>query len=280
MKQLFITISWLEFIRSKTRSLLLLIIILAFSFSLSTCDGSGVSIRMSSQTTHPTPGSSLIVPDNSMRFELHKSIFAAIPAVIITAIAITLGLIVLMTIPFRGREEWENGQFQMIAMGDYSFYIVEFARFLSYLLLATLFFLIIQVCFSAYSWNYDIFTTVSIINIQWIFAYRFASFIPLMLAFGVLVSAINTAYYRDGTGKILVLVKYLSCFSFFVLVMKTALWFEDPAHNLLPAMQAPVEIPGVRQIIFNLNWEFLLLSLATTALFIFWSGRILEEVEA
>jgi hypothetical protein len=206
--------------------------------------------------------------------------FAGVPAVVITIIAFVAGFLVLMTIPFRGKQEWEDGQFQMIAMGQHSFYKVEFTRFLSYLSLAVLYLVVVLLCASVYSLKNGIFNIQSVFNMQWIAMHGFISLMPLMLAFGVFVSAINTAYYRDGNSKLLTLVKYVSCFSFFVLTVKTAHWFDDPSHNLLPNFHVPVEFPGVTQLTVTLNWEFLILSLATAALLIFWSGRVLEEVEA
>lgn len=280
MKQLFLTIGWLEFVRNKTRSWLLLIIIVAFSFLLSTCGQSGAQIHISTETTQSSQ--SLVMPDNSAELQAdpRTSLFASMPVVIITSIAFIFGFLVLMTIPFRGKQEWEDGQFQMIAMGDHSFYKVEFTRFLSYLSLAVLFLVTVLFCASVYSWKHDIFTLQSTLNMQLIVAHGFISLMPLMLAFGVFVSAINTAYYRDGNSRLLTIVKYISCSSFFVLTIKTACWFSDAPHNILPSLQLPVEFPGAVQFTATLNWEFLILSLLTAALFIFWSGRVLEEVEA
>ena len=280
MKQLFLTICWLELIRAKTRSLLLLVIIIACSFSLSTCGHVDADIHISSETTQSAPfaGSPSKPAKNLSKGD--SNLMTAFPPLVITCGAFVLGFIVLMTIPFRGKQEWEDGQFQMIAMGDFSFYRVEFTRFLSYLLLAILFIVTVLLCSSIFCWKNEIFSSETIISLQWLVIHRFVSFMPLMLAFGVLVSAINTAYYQDGNGKILTLVKYISCFSFFVLAMKIGCWFEDMPYRLFPVLEVPINVLEVHQTTLTFGWEFMFLSLAVAALFVFWSGRVLEEVEA
>lgn len=276
MKNLFLMISWLELVRNRTRSWLLLIIIIAFSFALSTCGRTEGHFDMQSGSGEFSQS----VPDSNPGSGTEYSLPAAFPPFAITGITFILGFLVLMTIPFRGKQEWEDGQFQMIAMGDHSFYKVELTRFLSYLSLAALFFVAVLLCSGVFCWKYELFPLASILKLQWVAVYKCASFLPLMLAFGILVSAINTAYYRDGNYKLLTLVKYVSCLSFFVLAIKTGEWFEDASHNLLPAMQVFIDIPGGNHITIALNWEFPVLSILTAVLLIYWAGRILEEVEA
>ena len=278
MKNLFLTISWLELVRNKTRNWLLFIIVVAFSFSLSTCghpDNFVFSQHESTSITQPLQDQQ-VPADSDNGFKLEEFF----PPFAITMITMFLGFLVLMTVPFRGRQEWEDGQFQMIAMGDHSFYKVELTRFLSYLCLAALFFVTILICSGIFSWRHNLFPVATILKLQGMFMYRFMALVPLMLAFGVLVSAINTAYCRDGNSKLLTLVKYVSCFSFFVLMFKTANWFENPAHLLLPALHIPVEVPGGFSTTLALNFDYPILALSAAALFIFWAGRILEEVEA
>ncbi len=280
MKQLFLTISWLEFVRNKTRCWFFLIILVAFSFLLSTCGHSNSETNISAEITQSSPLLPSPEKNDSAEFNLGGNNFSSFSPFVITGVALFLGFIVLMTIPFRSKQEWEDGQFQMIAMGDHSFYKVESTRFLSYLLLATLFFITVLLCFGIFCWKNEILSLDTIIRLQWLALLRFISFIPLMLAFGVLVAAINTAYYRDGGGRILTLIKYISCFSFFVLAMQAGCWFMDPSHSLIPVMQTTIKLFGFYPKALTFSWDFLVLSVMVAVLFLYWSGRILEEVEA
>lgn len=280
MKNLITTIAWLEYARVKSRVWLLLSLLVAFSFALSTCGRANMHVDVGQETAPP------IVQQDQQDRNAHSQgpsfheLKQSGPFAFFTFITMILGAIVLLTVPFRGRQEWESGMFQMVVMGDYRMHEVEVARVTSYLMLAAAFFLLVILCSSAYVWKYDLLPGDFILKIYFINAYLFVALIPVMLAFGVMVSAVNTAYYQHGSGRTLSFVKYLSCGVFFICLMKSFHWFLKSEFNLLPAMPMQFDIPGGALVPLTLKWEFPLLTLLLAAFFVFWSGRILEEVEA
>ena len=280
MKQLIFTIIWLEFTRTKARNWLLLILILVSGFMLLSYGHSVAGIQKHSN--EDTSNIEFISPE---RLAVHQGIndnfvpLSSIPTALVTATASFIGFIILLTIPFRSRQEWEDGQFQMISMGRFNFYQVEVARFLSYLFLAALFYSVLLLSSSLYAWLSGVVTPQGIKTMNLFIGYLFLSLVPLMLSFGVFVSAINTAYYRDGGSKLLTLAKYISCFCFFVLVIKAFNGIEGMNTQLFPTLDLQFSIKPLFEHTAKLNFEFLLLSLSGAAGLLFMSARIMEEVE-
>ena len=279
MKQLFLTVAWLEFTRTSVRSWLLLIIVLGYGFFLSSYDLPMASVDIEISTVQSSELIESLDQEKDLKNNKHHILKQTIKPVV-TAAALTLGFIVLMTIPFRGKQEWEDGQFQMIAMGDYSFYQVELVRFLGYLFLSTLFTLAVLFSAGIYLWVHEVATLASIANIQILATYIFIVLVPVLLAFGIFVSAINTAYYREGQGKLLTLIKYVSCLSFFHLTLKAIRSLNEAEGNIIPALRLPISVPGVFDTHVQVSWVAIILSVAVSAGLLYWAGRILEEVEA
>ncbi|SMF22864.1 hypothetical protein SAMN02745866_01453 [Alteromonadaceae bacterium Bs31] len=280
MKQLIFTVGWLEFTRTKTRNWLLLLLILGSAFLLLSYGDSVAGFQKHHQDDRSD--FELISPERLADKRGISNEFvnlASIPTAAVTAAVGFFGFIVLLTIPFRSRQEWEDGQFQMISMGRFNFYQVESARFLSYLSLAVLYYFALLGTSSLYAWLSGVSSMQGIKTMNLLISYFFLALVPLMLSFGIFVSAINTAYYRDGGGKLLTLVKYVSCFCFFVLVLKVFRGVVDRETILFPTLDLHIEIENFFEHTARLNFEFLLISLSSAAALLFWSARIMEEVE-
>ena len=114
----------------------------------------------------------------------------------------------------------------MIAMGDFSFYKIQVARFAVYFFIAAVFFALVIISFNVYGWEHALMLGETSVVVNLAFAYRFISLVPLFLGLSLLLSAVDTAYYRDSNSRILTLAKYLGCLSFFVLILKASYWLE------------------------------------------------------
>ena len=271
MKKLISTIYWLELQRIKNRIWILAVIVFGFAMFSGSCDQSNFQFEMNS-TSSPSD-------NDPIGPVFYESLFTILPTVLMTFAALIIGYVVILTIPFRDKEEWENGQFQMQVMGQFSQYQIQAARFLVYLLIATGFFILICINSTLLAWKSDSLDNETIISFQTLVSYWCLALVPLLIAFGCFVSSITMAYYRDGDNKFITLIKYLGSYGFAMILLKVSAWFTDPEKGFFDPNFLVFEVNS-RRLDVGIHWEFPILTILVATVLLFWSGRILDEVEA
>lgn len=264
MSKLFLTLGWLEMRRLKSRLWILATIIFGFAMITGSCDSNNLHYSISSTD----PGLSF-----------YETLFSVLPTVFVTFCALLFGALVIFTIPYRDKNEWESGQFQMLVMGDFNQYIIQLHRYLVYLGVACVFFLLISINSTLLAWKNESLPNSTILNFQLLLTYWFLTLVPLFIAFGCFISAVTTAYYRDGNNNIITLIKYLGSYGFILLVARISFWYSDPQNGFFGTIFLPFEVQ-LQKVAVGLHWEFPIFSLIVAASLLFWSGRVLEEVEA
>ncbi|MBQ49606.1 MAG: hypothetical protein CMP10_19660 [Zetaproteobacteria bacterium] len=291
MKKLILTIQWLEWIRIKNRIWMLIFILLGFSMFAGSCEQQNVNFNFSysssESTNQPQPSASspgiIATQPNTLsdkpQENIYSQLMSLLPLVFWTFAALFLGILVLATMPFRGREEWENGQFQLIFMGKYNQIQIQGARFIAYFAITIAFFMAVSINANFLALQKEWLTRETIINFQVLLTYWFFIAVPLMISYGGLISAINIAYYRDGDHKILTLLKYLGSMGLISLLIKAIQFLTNKEMSLFQPTVLNFEV-NAQAIPIMIYWELLFIAATICAAFIYWSGKILEEVES
>ena len=190
---------------------------------------------------------------------------------------------IIVGFPLRGKEEWESGHFQMISRGDFSHLKIETFRFLFYSMIVLIFLLSLGAVTSLYWQRNSTNMAHNIWNLQILVAYSVLVLTPFLLSLGSLMSAVSTAYYKNGRAKLITFMIYLGAFCFCLIFKDVARWSFKEGNVFLPRVNLIFDIPGLvyrdDNLEFFLSFDLMLISFLITSLFLFSSARILEEVE-
>ena len=282
MKNLFMTITWLELNRLKNRTFLLAAIVVVCCLALNSCGNFAAVLDIASSQNSEFSSTAKFAADlsTSSGTSGEHNDFQSAPASIILLSFSMVGLVVVLTMPFRSKDEWENGLHQLSFLGDHSSRKIELIRFLSYCSIATVFYGLMHLCFALYIWKFDLFNTASFLSFELMVWHNLIQILPLLLAFGALVSSITTAYFQNGMGKLLNLMKYISCACFISLYTRLIDWSHDSEALAIPHTIYHYDIQGFKSLTVTLNWEFLIVSIAATIALLFWSAAIIENTES
>ena len=258
MKALFFTISWLESRRIRRRFILMLVIAMLSSII--------------------TKNISFVDIDFSFEGQMESGFIQLMPLMPVFAIAVLSQfflLTILFSCSFRRRDEWDCGQYQVVAMGDHSLMMVEIGRFLFYFLLSMILFLLVWAPIFFYLNKIEYFNEYEWKPISTVLSYWFFVSVPLLISFSLMVGAANLSYFQNGGGKLLTLIVYLGIAAFLLLVNRFFYWIGSTDGWFLPQ-----KIVEVGSIVFRLDSLRLSLSWIFTVFFLLWAGKILEEVES
>ena len=275
--RLFLTLTFLELKRLQVVLGILLFILLCFGSGLS-CDLN--DSRMGSEIN-------LTFSQNGDRMDLGalpniQKFMTLAPSFGLMVFSLLVGFVVLFTVPFRGRNEWESGNFHLFYMSDHSFYKIEVLRYLIQCLIFLVFFAIVQGAGAYAMSEKGVLDSQTIWDGILVNSYWFMTLCPLIFAFGGWVSAINTAYYRDGSGIPLNFAKILGIMGFlFVIIPQLGEWFHQPeSEHLLPVFDINFLAQNVAELNFKLSLDWIVAIGVLITMFMVWSGRIYEEVES
>lgn len=259
MPKLFLVIGWMEAHRLKARLWLLVALAALPLFIVTNLD-------------------SYTFNDQTMADQM-QSILAALPSAVSPLFSLLAGLTIILTMPLRGRVEWESGQFQTMAMGQHSHYRLETCRFGWYLCLLIGFVAAVLLPWSI-SMNVSHGINMSeLAKLSGIVGFGLLSAIPPLLGLGIALSAIATAYYHRGRGRLLSLTTYLGSFCAILLYGRLISQGVGEQGILFQALPIPFLIND-QMFDVALHFELPLFGITTAAFLVFIAGRILEEVEA
>ena len=262
---------------------MLIAVMIGCCLFLSTC-GNLNSVLENASIINPEVKSEINIAREALKKETFHSGdqvgLESAPAIIVLYVFTIIGFFVLVTFPYRNKDEWENGLYQLIALGNHNFYLIETLRFASYLLLGGLFFFSVQLCFALYMYQYQLFTVSSFLSFELMLWYNVLLVVPVTLAFGILVSSVTTGYYISGKSKSLNLVKYIGVICFIALYIKLTTWINQQPSLVIPNSHLTIDIYGFSPLIYLLRWELLIFNAFIAAMFVGWSGKILENTEA
>ena len=275
MTRLFWTISWLERQRIRGRLIAMMIVALLLLLSLGQCNDTR-NIDLNYQSYKSTGVLSL---------EIFTNLLELLPLASSYATALIFGLLLIVSIPLKGRSDWENGQFQMMTMGRFNHFMVESTRFLFYAIISVLFLAVLVTITTFFAYQGNEFSKSNILSLQLAVGFWFTTLVPFLLSLGLWGSAIAMAYYRDRQGRALTLGMYFGILCFLHVVLKLGHWIHSQESLLLPKFSIQLVLPPewmtnpmLDQI--KLSPELPLLGLVLSFGLLWWTGRILDEVEA
>jgi len=209
-----------------------------------------------------------------------QAIYVILSTLIPGLMAASLVLLVSMLAPFRGSNEWQNGQFQMFKMSSWSLYHIQLGRFLTLCLFGLISLSAIAMIMVIALGSHPN-TKIPGLgrDILWISFFLALSLYPLFTAIGMLIDSIRTAYYLKGLHFIVSLIQFAGWASLILLSFKlrNALSFE-----IFPPIELTLSnlIPGNDEQMIQLKWEPMLISIVLAVVFVIVSSRVLEEAES
>lgn len=207
-------------------------------------------------------------------------LWQVLPAAGSNGFASLAALVVLITGAFRSREEWEDGRFQLLSMGDPGFYRIQLVRFAIPMSILVLFAVGLNLISGAgyqqeHPAGMDLFMKVMLV-----FWYWFVTLVPFLLAFALLLSSVNTAYFRDGDVRLLHMVKSLGALVCLAVMVQGILSLPGRLSPDFPGRwQVPFGESAQGPVVVELLGLSPLLTLTAAVAMIVLSARILEETE-
>lgn len=201
--QLLKVIGQLEFQRLRTRLFGLLLVLLGIAAGMSCTPTTSHEFKI---TTHYENHNGVVTNHQQQALaipEAYQSLWQALPAFGALAIGLGVGILVLLTLPVRSREDWQSGTFQMFLLSDQGIARIEAWRFGFLVLVALGFLALVQVLGTWYLWRDGNMALETVVKGHLILAFWYVSMVPLLLAVVAVVSAANMAYYSssdDGQG--------------------------------------------------------------------------------
>ncbi len=190
-----------------------------------------------------------------------------------------IGYIMMTVIPFRSDREWQQGQFQMMRMSQWTTFQIQGVRLLLYFGISWLFFTLLSI--------------LAVIGIQvenidypghggdlfWGTQVLIMTICPIVLSISQVIDALHTAYFQRGNKLPITVLQFLGWISLASIATRALLFVEGlifPPITLesFGVLHAAFEIP------IDLHLEWIAVSILFSGLMTLASGQVLKEVEA
>ena len=276
---LFQAVLWLELRRLKFRLWGLFFILAGLISSLQLGKTLGESLSVTVRSEINLSGSTSL-PGGGVAESL-SALLTMLPSLGFVALALFAGLLVLMTAPFRGDEEWRSGGFQLYFMCDHSFYVLEACRYAVGLLLSLGFFVLSLSAAAFYTLQDGIIPYKDFVFLAGVSGFWYFSILLIFWGFGSLMSAVSWAYLHKGRSRILAALSLLGIIQFFVGVNELATYMASSSRReILVPLSLKFDGKLLGDLTVTLPLEWLPLSLILSALLTLWGSRIYGEIEA